>query len=66
MFRFDLEPRKRKIENSDSDDDDDFYDRTGDVERKRQQKAANSHNNALSYEELVGVFCFLDLKTMVH
>lgn len=47
------EPRRRKIEASDSDDDDEFYDRTGDVERKRQQKAANAQTNALSHDELL-------------
>lgn len=48
------ESRKRKIErHSDSDGDDEFYDRTGDVERKKQQREAGHQSNALSYNELV-------------
>lgn len=48
------ESRKRKVERrSDSDDDDEFYDRTGDVERKKQEREAGNQRNALSYSELV-------------
>lgn len=48
------ESRKRKIEHhSDSDGDDEFYDRTGDVERKKQQREAGNQSNALTYNELV-------------
>ncbi|KAJ6634434.1 Kanadaptin, partial [Pseudolycoriella hygida] len=47
------ESRKRKIEHSDSDGDDDFYDRTGDVERKKQEREAANQNKTLSYHELV-------------
>lgn len=47
------EPRRRKRASSDSADDDEFYDRTGDVERKRQQKAANTQSVALSHDELL-------------
>ncbi|KAG4077848.1 hypothetical protein HA402_013782 [Bradysia odoriphaga] len=48
------ESRKRKIEHhSDSDGDDEFYDRTGDVERKKQQREAGNQRNALSYNELL-------------
>lgn len=46
------EPMKRKLPAEDSDEDD-FLDRTGDIERKKQRKAALNRNTALTYEELV-------------
>lgn len=47
-----LEPNRKKITKSDSEEDD-YLDRTGDVERKRQKKAAANQTLALSHKELV-------------
>lgn len=47
------ESRKRKVEHSDSDGDDEFFDRTGEVERKRIEKEAVQQTQALSHDELV-------------
>lgn len=43
--------RKRKVSESDSDDDN-FFDRTGDVEKKRLKKQAQPEQQALTYEQL--------------
>lgn len=53
MSRFRPESRKRKVEHSDSDGDDDFYDRTGAVERKREEKDAVQQTKAFTYAELL-------------
>ncbi|ALC45470.1 CG7706 [Drosophila busckii] len=48
------EAQKRKIvKNTDSDDEDEFWDRTGDVARKKQRKACASTNVTLTYEDLL-------------
>lgn len=53
-FIFCSESRKRKVEQSDSDGDDEFFDRTGEVERKRHEKeSVEQTTQALSYDELV-------------
>lgn len=42
------------MEHSDSDGDDEFYDRTGDVQRKRIEKNVGQEEEAaLTYDELV-------------
>lgn len=45
--------RARKVENSDDSDDDNFFDRTGDVEKKRLKKLGQSSTEALTYEQLL-------------
>ncbi|KAH8236415.1 hypothetical protein KR026_001224 [Drosophila bipectinata] len=48
------ESQKRKIQKSgDSDDDDEFWDRTGDVARKKQRKENAGVNVTLTYEDLL-------------
>lgn len=48
------EPRRSKRVNSDDDsDDDNFFDRTGDVEKKRLKKLGPAPSEALSYEQLM-------------
>ncbi|XP_013101456.2 kanadaptin [Stomoxys calcitrans] len=48
------EPLKRKQKSKDSDsDDDEFWDRTGDVARKKQRKANASTSVTLTYEDLL-------------
>lgn len=48
------EPRRsRKVEESDDSDDDNFFDRTGDVEKKRLKKLGPSQSEALTYEQLM-------------
>lgn len=47
------EPRKRKVESSDSDDNDEFYDRTTQAEEKRKRKAGVEENIVLTYEQMV-------------
>lgn len=48
------EPRRaRKIENSDGSDDDIFFDRTGDVEKKRLKKLGPMQSTAFTYEQLI-------------
>lgn len=47
------EPLKRKIVKTDSDDEDDFFDRTGDVERKKLKKTAPSTSVTLTYDDLL-------------
>ncbi|CAG9807075.1 unnamed protein product [Chironomus riparius] len=44
--------RKRKVSESDSDDDN-FFDRTGDVEKKRLKKQSQPEQEALTYEQLI-------------
>ena len=47
------EPRRsRRIEESDDSDDDNFFDRTGDVEKKRLKKLGPAQSEALTYEQL--------------
>lgn len=62
------ESRKRKVErHSDSDGDDDFYDRTGDVERKKlEREATGNQQNALSYDELVRDKLSIRLRTLKY
>lgn len=49
------ESLKRKIKKSgDSEDEDEFWDRTGDVARKKQRKANSNASVTLTYEDLVG------------
>lgn len=49
------ESQKRKIQKTgDSEDEDEFWDRTGDVARKKQRKATNNASVTLTYEDLVG------------
>lgn len=50
-----LESRKRKVEHTDSDGDDEFFDRTGEVERKRIDKEGQQ-TQTFSYGELVSDF----------
>ncbi|KAJ6647685.1 Kanadaptin, partial [Pseudolycoriella hygida] len=45
--------KKKECVHQYSDGDDDFYDRTGDVERKKQEREAANQNKTLSYHELV-------------
>ncbi|EDW24946.1 GL24426 [Drosophila persimilis] len=48
------EAQKRKIlKAGDSDDEDEFWDRTGDVARKKQRKATAGSNGPLTYEDLL-------------
>lgn len=48
------EPLKRKQKSQESDsDDDEFWDRTGDVARKKQRKATANTSVTLTYEDLV-------------
>ncbi|KAH8407952.1 hypothetical protein KR222_005000 [Zaprionus bogoriensis] len=48
------ESQKRKIQKSgDSDDEDEFWDRTGDVARKKQRKANSNASVTLTYEDLL-------------
>ncbi|XP_055851533.1 kanadaptin [Episyrphus balteatus] len=47
------EPLKRKIVKPDSDDEDDFFDRTGDVERKKMRKSNPSTSVTVTYEDLL-------------
>ncbi|KAH8308284.1 hypothetical protein KR059_009900 [Drosophila kikkawai] len=48
------EAQKRKIVKAgDSDDEDDFWDRTGDVERKKQRLAHSGASVTLTYEDLL-------------
>ncbi|CRL05797.1 CLUMA_CG018825, isoform A [Clunio marinus] len=49
------EPRRsRKVQNDDDDSDDDiFFDRTGDVEKKRLKKLGSTSTEALSYDQLM-------------
>lgn len=48
------QPRKRKINTSDSsDDDDEFYDRTSEAAEKRKRKAGQEESITMSYEQLV-------------
>ncbi|XP_055906773.1 kanadaptin [Eupeodes corollae] len=47
------EPLKRKIVKADSDDEDDFFDRTGDVERKKMRKSNPSTSVTLTYDDLL-------------
>lgn len=47
------EPRKRKQHQSDSDGEDDFFDRTGDIEKKRLKKEAAGQSSAFTYDELL-------------
>lgn len=45
--------RVKKVENSDDSDDDNFFDRTGDVEKKRLKKLGPGSSEALTYEQLM-------------
>ncbi|KAH8283890.1 hypothetical protein KR054_004623 [Drosophila jambulina] len=55
------EAQKRKIVKAgDSDDEDDFWDRTGDVERKKQRLANTGASVALTYEDLLKQECELN------
>ncbi|XP_061390040.1 kanadaptin [Musca vetustissima] len=48
------EPQKRKQKSKDSDsDDDEFWDRTGDVARKKQRRANTTANVTLTYDDLL-------------
>lgn len=47
------EPRRAKVVNEDDSDDDNFFDRTGDVEKKRQRKLGSAASEALTYEQLI-------------
>lgn len=48
------ESQKRKIQKTgDSDDEDEFWDRTGDVARKKQRKETSKTSVTLTYEDLV-------------
>ncbi|XP_073817749.1 kanadaptin [Musca autumnalis] len=48
------EPQKRKQKSKDSDsDDDEFWDRTGDVARKKQRRANTTTNVTLTYDDLL-------------
>ncbi|KAI9584318.1 hypothetical protein GQX74_006213 [Glossina fuscipes] len=48
------EPQKRKMKNPASDsDDDEFWDRTGDVARKKQRKANINANVSLTHDDLL-------------
>lgn len=48
------EPRRSKKANSDDDsDDDNFFDRTGDVEKKRLRKLGQTQSEAMTYEQLI-------------
>lgn len=60
------EPQKRKQKSKDSDsDDDEFWDRTGDVARKKQRRSNATTNVTLTYEDLVSaelgfIFCTIN------
>ncbi|KAH8258273.1 hypothetical protein KR038_009070 [Drosophila bunnanda] len=55
------EAQKRKIVKAgDSDDEDDFWDRTGDVERKKQRLASTGASVTLTYEDLLKQECELN------
>ena len=47
------EPRRRHKKGSDDDDDDEFWDRTGDVEKKRQKKLTKTQTVSHNYEDLI-------------
>ncbi|XP_075148994.1 kanadaptin [Haematobia irritans] len=47
------EPLKRKQKSKDSDSDDEFWDRTGDVARKKQRKANATASVTLTYDDLL-------------
>lgn len=48
------EPRRsRKVDSEDDSDDDNFFDRTGDVEKKRQKKLGPASSEALTFEQLI-------------
>ncbi|KAH8312809.1 hypothetical protein KR044_012999 [Drosophila immigrans] len=48
------ESQKRKVQkNGDSDDEDEFWDRTGDVARKKQRKANTGGSVTLTYDDLL-------------
>lgn len=53
LRRANHEPRRRKQAGSSGSDDDNFFDRTGDVERKRERKLAATKTAALSHEDLL-------------
>lgn len=56
------EPLKRKQKSQESDsDDDEFWDRTGDVARKKQRKANASSSVTLTYEDLVNYYNLLSV-----
>lgn len=57
--------RKRKVSESDSDDDN-FFDRTGDVEKKRLKKQAQPEKEALTYEQLTEQEQEILMKIQVH
>ncbi|TMW40782.1 hypothetical protein DOY81_014138 [Sarcophaga bullata] len=57
------EPLKRKQKSQDSDsDDDEFWDRTGDVARKKQRKANANTSVTLTYEDLLKQEADLDVQ----
>uniref|UniRef100_A0A1A9W5U3 Uncharacterized protein n=1 Tax=Glossina brevipalpis TaxID=37001 RepID=A0A1A9W5U3_9MUSC len=55
------EPQKRKIKSQASDsDDDEFWDRTGDVARKKQRKANTNASVSLTHDDLIKKECNLE------
>jgi len=57
--------RKRKVSDSDSDDDI-FFDRTGDVEKKRLKKSTQPEKEALTFEQLTEQEQEILMKITVH
>lgn len=47
------EPKRAKVANDDDSDDDNFFDRTGDVEKKRLKKLGSAPSEALTYDQLI-------------
>lgn len=59
------EPLKRKQKSQESDsDDDEFWDRTGDVARKKQRKANANTSVTLTYDDLVSLSCKIQYKIL--